>query len=142
MAEKYLKVIQNGVASFVPDNKRNRDFWTKQNAKVSRSRSAHQEIVTIMEARPEEVAFMQQSGSPANIFQPVIQPVSEVSELKKLLAKQQEQIDKLLAQNERKETPEQKVKPEPPAENYEEPEFVDLEAEEQKVKKPGRPKNA
>lgn len=137
MAEKYLKVIQNGVASFVPDNKRNRDFWTKQNAKVSRSRSAHQEIVTIMEARPEEVAFMQQSGSPANIFQPVIQPVSEVSELKKLLAKQQEQIDKLLAQNESKETME--VKPELPAENSEDPEFVDMEAEEQKVKKPGRP---
>lgn len=130
MAEKYLKVIQNGVASFIPDNRRNRDFWTKQNAKVTRSRSSHQEIVTIMEARPEEVAFMQQSGAPSNVFQPVIQTPSEVSELKALLAKQQAQIDRLMQSQTDKE--QETI-------DDDDPEFVDLEAEEKKAKKPGRP---
>jgi hypothetical protein len=130
MAEKYLKVIQNGVASFIPDNRRNRDFWTKQNAKVTRSRSSHQEIVTIMEARPEEVAFMQQSGAPSNVFQPVIQTPSEVSELKALLAKQQAQIDRLMQSQTDKE--QETI-------DDDDPEFVYLEAEGKKAKKPGRP---
>lgn len=141
MAEKYLKIIQNGVASYVPDNRRNRDFWTKQNAKVSRSRSSHQEIVTIMEARPEEVAFMQQSGSPANVFQPIVQTPSEVSELKKLLAKQQEQIDRLLkAQTES--TADSNEEGDEPDSEDDEPEFLDLELEEKKAKKAGRPKKS
>lgn len=132
MAEKYLKVIQNGVASFIPDNRRNRDFWTKQNAKVTRSRSSHQEIVTIMEARPEEVAFMQQSGAPSNVFQPVIQTPSEVSELKALLAKQQAQIDKLLQAQSDTGTEKEAIEDD-------DPEFVYMEAEEKKAKRPGRP---
>lgn len=93
MAEKYLKVIQNGVSSFIPDNRRNRDFWAKQNVRVSRSRSANQETVTLFEASPDEVMFMQQSGSKHNSA-----PQSaELEDLKKLVAAQQEQIAKLIS---------------------------------------------
>lgn len=61
MAEKYLKLIQNGNTTFIPDNQRNRSFWAKQNSLVARSRSAHVETVTIIPATDEEVSFMQHS---------------------------------------------------------------------------------
>lgn len=141
MAEKYLKIIQNGVASYVPDNRRNRDFWAKQNGKVARSRSAHQEIVTILEASPEEVEFMQQSSIPAkgtSVPTTVVREVvnnSELELLKKMVDLQQEQIKSLL---ESKQTEEKDLNEK---DSDDEPEFVDFSDEKPKGKPGPKPKN-
>lgn len=94
MAEKYLQVIQNGISSYVPDNRFNRSFWAKQNAKVSRNRNAQQEVVTIREASPEEVEFMQSSGFLSNVAP--TNRSNEIDELKATVALQTAQIAALL----------------------------------------------
>lgn len=98
MAEKHLKIIQNGRASFVPYSRQTVDFWTKQNSKVAGSNAAHKETVTIMPATAEEeteLAKLHQSNKPTNVG-----PIqnNEVQELKAQLAQQQELMTMLLKQ--------------------------------------------
>lgn len=118
MAEKYLKIIQNGVESFVPDTKRTRDFWTKQNSKVVRSYAAQRETVTIVPAKDEEVAFMTNPVALSKaIEQAPAAPVVDTSKLESLeakLAQQQELITLLLKkQNEDTSDTEQKERGKP-----------------------------
>lgn len=98
MAEKYLKIIQNGNTTFIPDNQRNRSFWAKQNSLVSRSRSAHTETVTIIPATDEEVAFMQHSDVGTATKKPAstLNDNSAIFEMMNRLQKQnEEQAEKL-----------------------------------------------
>lgn len=104
MAEKYLKVIRDGETSYIPDNAGNRSFWTKQNARLGRGRSAAHELVTIVPATDEEVAFMTQpvaDSLTANAAHTAAQ-ISLADELKSLRAisdSQQALINKLLIGN-------------------------------------------
>lgn len=91
MADKYLKVIQDGISSFIPDNPKNRTFWAKQNARLGKSKMAQFEMVTVIPATDEEVAFMNQ---PTVITAPVAPTVTttELEKMQALFAQQQEQI--------------------------------------------------
>jgi len=91
MAEKFLKVIQDGVTSYIPDNAKNRAFWTRQNARLGKSKLAQFEMVSVLPATDEEVAFMNQ---PAVSTAPVTPTVTttELEKMQALFAQQQEQI--------------------------------------------------
>lgn len=115
MAEKYLKVIQDGVTSFIPDNSKNRTFWAKQNAKLGKSKLAQFEMVTVIPATDEEVAFMNQPVTTPTVIQPTV-ATSELEKMHAMFALQQEQIaqqqlliNKLLLVD----TDKEKVKPGP-----------------------------
>lgn len=101
MAEKYLKIIQNGAVSYVPNNQANKNFWAKQNSLVSRSHAAHKETVTIMEATDEEVAFMQHSdvgSSKIAVSSVLANDNSAILEMMNRLQKQnEEQAEKIAA---------------------------------------------
>lgn len=104
MAEKYLKIIQNGTSSYVPNNQANKNFWAKQNSLVSRSQAAHKETVTILEATDDEVAFMQHSNvgaSKPSVHQSPTADNSAIFEMMNRLQKQNEEqarrIDDLMA---------------------------------------------
>lgn len=91
MAEKYLKIIQNGNVSFVPDARSTRQFWDAQNRLYAKSREAEKHIVTYTVAKDEEVAHL--------LPQPVLQAVpasNEMQSLKEKIAAQQAQIEFLI----------------------------------------------
>ncbi len=104
MAEKFLKVIQDGVASYVPDNKSTRDFWAKQNARLGKNRSSAHELVTILPATDEEVAFMTKpvADSAAAATQNQNSAVEKLESLRAVLDSQQALINQLLLKNETK----------------------------------------
>lgn len=89
MADKYLKVIQDGVTSYIPDNANNRKFWTNQNKRVAKSQYGQKEMVTILPASEEEVAHMNQQVVNSA---PVQKGPSEIEKMQSLFAQQQEQI--------------------------------------------------
>lgn len=89
MADKYLKVIQDGVTSYIPDNANNRKFWTNQNKRVAKSQYGQKEMVTILPASEEEVAHMNQQVVNSA---PVQKGPSEIEKMQTLFAQQQEQI--------------------------------------------------
>lgn len=91
MAEKYLKVIQDGVTSFIPDNSKNRTFWAKQNAKLGKSKLAQFEMVTVIPATDEEVALMNQPAVSSTPVAPTV-TTTELEKMQALFAQQQEQI--------------------------------------------------
>ena len=91
MAEKYLKVIQDGITSYIPDNAKNRSFWAKQNAKLGKSRNAQFEMVTVVPASDEEVAFMNQPVTSSAPVTPTV-TTTELEKMQALFAQQQEQI--------------------------------------------------
>jgi hypothetical protein len=91
MADKYLKVIQDGVASYIPDNGKNRTFWAKQNARLGKSKMAQFEMVTIAPATDEEVAFMNQPAITTAPAAPTV-TTTELEKMQALFAQQQEQI--------------------------------------------------
>lgn len=113
MAEKMLKIVQDGRESFIPDNQRNRSFWTKQNAKVAGSHNAQREYVTILQATPDELAELEKQNS-ASLPQKVIAPVAnnELDALKQQVAQMQEMIAKL-TQPAPDDQPKEKAKPGP-----------------------------
>ena len=90
MAEKYIKVMQDGKTSYIPDNRENRNFWTKQNTRLGRSRNSAHELATILPATTEEVAFMTNPVA-ASSYQPVA-PSNDLASLKDMFEKQQQQI--------------------------------------------------
>ncbi len=104
MAEKYLKVIRDGVDSYIPDNQANRSFWAKQNARIGKGRSAAHELATILPATDEEVAFMTKpvADSLTAGATHIAAQISLADELKSLRAisdSQQALINKLLIGN-------------------------------------------
>jgi hypothetical protein len=92
MAEKHLKIIQNGRSSFVPHSRQTVDFWTKYNSKVAGSNAAHKETVTIMQATAEEEAELAKLHQGNKSQQAAPAANSEVQELKAQLALQQQQM--------------------------------------------------
>lgn len=132
MAEQWDKIIQNGITSFIPRSNKTRQFWTKHNSKVAGSQKAAQETVTIVAATEEEVREWQQESTPAKAVAAILAPVpvenSAISELRKQLELQQEQmkqqqemISKLLemqsAGGEGADVPKEKGKPGPKPKN-------------------------
>lgn len=89
MADKYLKVIQDGVTSYIPDNANNRKFWTNQNKRVAKSQYGQKEMVTILPASEEEVAHMNQQVVNSA---PVQKGPSDIEKMQSLFAQQQQQI--------------------------------------------------
>lgn len=101
MAEKYLRIMQDGVTSYVPDNRQTRSFWANYNKRVAGGRNATNEIVTWQPATDEEVAFMTKPASEtsANIQRQANVAAATEEQLAKLqqqLLSQQELINKLL----------------------------------------------
>jgi hypothetical protein len=115
MAEKYLKVIRDGVESYIPDNTANRTFWAKQNARLGRGRSSAHELATIVQATDVEVAFMTKpvaESLAANAAQ--VNSTDELKNMRSMLESQQTLINQLLLQNIK---PQDKQNPESPAED-------------------------
>ncbi|MCW3466500.1 hypothetical protein [Chitinophaga nivalis] len=102
MPEKYLKVIQNGNTTFIPDNQRNRSFWTKQNTLVSRSKSALSEIVTVLPASDDEVSHMQHSdvgtSMASNHTSAITQDNSAIFEFLNRLQKQNDSLNEKISE--------------------------------------------
>lgn len=101
MAEKWLKIVQDGRPSFVPDNSQNRKFWSRQNAKMAGSQNAQKEMATIIPASAEEneeLNAMAAMSATRNAISAIPATV-ELDELKRQLAQQQELINKLLLEN-------------------------------------------
>jgi DNA-binding ferritin-like protein len=101
MAEKMLKIVQGGRESFIPDNQRNRQFWTKQNSKVAGSHNAQEEYVTILQATAEEVAELERQNAAA-VSPKVIAPspekiaaLSQITALEQQVAEMREMLAKL-----------------------------------------------
>lgn len=110
MADKHLKVIQDGRVSFIPDTPFNRAFWAKQNAKVSGSRNAQHEMVTILPASANEEAEL----NVVSVSQPkASSQESEFETLRKQLADQQALINKLLLKEDKKDGEGEKEKSKP-----------------------------
>lgn len=110
MAEKMLKIVQEGRESFIPDNQRNRSFWTKQNAKVAGSYNAQREFVTILPATAEEMAMLEQQNTLPTVPKITATPANEIESLKQQVAQMQEMISKL---TQPAEEPKEKGKPGP-----------------------------
>lgn len=96
MAEKYLKIIQNGNVSFVPDAYAKgvyvtRRFWDSQNRLYAKSREAEKHIVTYTAAKDEEVAHLFQQ--PTSVAAPAN---NEMQSLREQIAAQQVQIELLI----------------------------------------------
>lgn len=95
--EKYLKIIIDGETSYVPDNRANRQFWAKQNARIGNGRNSSQYLATILPATDEEVAHMTVVDAPSSVSQPANNS-SEIESLRNLVLQQQELVNKLLAE--------------------------------------------
>ena len=112
MAEKMLKIVQDGRESFIPDNPRNRSFWTKHNSRVAGSYNAQKELVTILPATQQELAELERQSLAAISQKPVVTASnSELDTLKQQVAQMQEMIAKLTQPVE--EQPKEKAKPGP-----------------------------
>lgn len=109
MADKHLKVIQDGRASFIPDTPFNRAFWAKQNAKVSGSRNAQHEMVTILPASQDEETALRA----AVVVASKASQQSDYELLRKQLAEQQALINKLLLKEDKKDGEVEKEKSKP-----------------------------
>lgn len=101
MAENYLKLIQDGVTSYVPDNKQNRDFWARQNARLGKGRSAANELVTILKATPDEVEFMTKPVAESAAFlqkqsNPESATAEQLAKMQAMIESQQALINKFL----------------------------------------------
>lgn len=98
MAEKYLKVMQDGsIVGFIPDNSQNRNFWARQNARLGKGgRTAAAEMVTLVPASDEEAEHMTKPVvESAKAVSNKPQAVSEVDQLREELRQQQALINKL-----------------------------------------------
>lgn len=93
MAEKFIKIIQDGRSSLIPDTPFNKAFWAKQNAKISGSQNASKEMVTIMPATEEEVAAMHVVVNPTD---KKASQLPDYASLKKQIDDQQALINQLL----------------------------------------------
>lgn len=104
MAEKYLRLMQDGITSYVPDNKQTRDFWARQNARLSKGRNSAQEMVTIERATDEEVQFMTKPvAESAAYLQKLANPetatAEQLAKMQAMIESQQALINKYLLGN-------------------------------------------
>jgi hypothetical protein len=99
MAQKFLKVIQDGLTSYVPDTKFAREFWAKQNARLGKNRNAQHEIATIMPASEEEVEFMTKpvaESSVSDSIKSILPSDDRLAKLQSQLESQQALINTLM----------------------------------------------
>jgi hypothetical protein len=112
MAEKMLKIVQDGRESFIPDNRFNRAFWTKHNSRVAGSYNAQREFVTILQPSQEELAELEKQSMLEVAKKPTVTTaVNELDALKQQIAQMQEIIAKLTQPGE--DQPKEKGKPGP-----------------------------
>jgi|SRR6476646_1557190 len=116
MAEKMLKIVQDGRESYIPDNRFNRAFWTKHNSRVAGSYNAQRELVTILQPSQNELAELEKQTALEIGQKPVIAAANnELDTLKQQVAQMQEMIAKLTEPVE--EQPKEKGKPGPKPKN-------------------------
>jgi uncharacterized protein with von Willebrand factor type A (vWA) domain len=112
MAEKMLKIVQDGRESFIPDNRFNRSFWTKHNSRVAGSYNAQRELVTILQPSQQELAELEKQNAEVLGQKPIATTsTNDLDALKQQVAQMQEMIAKLTQPTE--DQPKEKAKPGP-----------------------------
>lgn len=85
-----LKIIQDGRESFIPDNRQNRSFWTKQNSKVAGTHNEQKEFVTIIQASPEELAELERQNAAAVSPKVIVSSPEKIAALSQITALEQQ----------------------------------------------------